>query len=154
MAKLLDVLEWPHETLTKVTKEVTDFGPIAALAEDMFYTMEQSRGIGLAANQVGQTIRMLTMNVNKPLALINPVIVKASKETYISQEGCLSFPGVIVEVERSKWVKVSFRDQFGEPHTLKLRKLESRCFLHELDHLNGKTMLEVRVSGTEPQKRA
>ncbi len=111
---------------------------------EMFAFMREHDGIGLAANQVGMKFRFFIMEVDgKEYVCINPRIIKRSKETEVKDEGCLSYPGQKVLVERAKEVRVSYQDRRGNSKTKKFTGLAARCFQHELDHLNGVVMGDV-----------
>jgi peptide deformylase len=107
--------------------------------------MIHSRGIGLAANQIGITKRFFAIGhesfdvFKKPAIIYNPVLVNAEEEQELGQEGCLSFPGVWVQVNRSRAVMVRYQNNKGEFLLSRLEGLEARCFQHELDHLDGIT---------------
>lgn len=116
--------------------------------ERMGVLMQDALGIGLAANQVGALHRVLVYRADPddPIsALVNPVLEWASEETEVAIEGCLSIPGVQVEVERSAQVRVSARDAEGLPLTIEAEGLEARVIQHELDHLEGVLILD-RIS--------
>lgn len=141
MSKVLEILTYPDPILTTPAVDVEFMTEgVSELIEDMFLTMEENRGIGLAANQVGKLLRILVMKVSQPMVMINPRVVKYSHQTSSAWEGCLSFPGIQVQRERNKQVKVEFLDEDWNPRVLKLRGLEARCFQHELDHLDGQLM--------------
>lgn len=116
---------------------------IRKLVEDMFDTMYDAPGIGLAAIQVGVDKRVVTIDVaregeaKKPLALINPEIIAASEETSVYSEGCLSIPEYYEEVERPARVAVRFQDLEGKVREVEAEGLFSTCVQHEIDHLNG-----------------
>jgi peptide deformylase len=76
-------------------------------------------------------------SANPPLVLINPTIKKFSRDLGVDQEGCLSIPGVYMDVERPEVIEVSYKDEYGHPRTLQASELLSRCIQHEVDHLNG-----------------
>jgi peptide deformylase len=107
--------------------------------------MIHSKGIGLAANQIGITKRFFAIGhesfdvFKKPAIIYNPVLVNADEEQELGQEGCLSFPGVWVQVNRSRAVMVRYQNNKGEFLLSRLEGLEARCFQHELDHLDGIT---------------
>ncbi len=104
----------------------------------MFVVMAQEGGIGLAAHQVGINKRIFVMRVDgDDYVCINPKIEKASRDTEVVVEGCLSFPGKKVAVRRSKSVRVQYMTPKGLTRTSTLRGLKARCFQHELDHLDG-----------------
>ena len=121
----------------KVDESVRD------LVRDMLRSMYTARGIGLAAPQVGIHQQLLVIDLDPetpstpPLVLINPEIISASAGLYTYEEGCLSIPGVYLDVVRPTAVQVSFRDEMGRPRTMKADGLMARCIQHEIDHLNG-----------------
>ena len=114
---------------------------LETLIDDMFETMYDARGIGLAAPQVGVSRRLIVVDVNepdvKPFALINPRLVETSADTDKGEEGCLSIPGVTGVVERPMSVVVEGLDRFGEPVRVEATAMLARCLQHEIDHLDG-----------------
>lgn len=111
------------------------------LAERMLQFMHANKGIGLAANQVGERIRMFVMYIDEhSWACFNPEIVKAYNDLTDFDEGCLSFPGETCIIKRPDTIDVRYYDVSGIEVIEKLTGLASRCFQHELDHLNGITM--------------
>jgi len=112
---------------------------------DLIHLMIHSRGMGLAANQIGITKRFFAIGhesfdvFKKPAIIYNPVLVNADEEQELGQEGCLSFPGVWVQVSRPKIIMVRYQNNKGEFLLSRLQGLEARCFQHELDHLDGIT---------------
>jgi len=107
--------------------------------------MADSIGIGLAATQVGTLHRVLVYRVeadSEIAALINPEIEWRSKETEVLEEGCLSLPGVHVDVERPVYVRVQAQDEHGEPISIEASGLEARVIQHEVDHLDGVLILD------------
>lgn len=155
---VLKVLIAPHPILSTVTTSVESVDDhIKQQLKDMAETMYANNGIGLAANQVGISKRMLVMDVGedngidrgkidpigpKLYCIINPVVVWASEEKVTMEEGCLSVPGQGVPIERSTSVKIKYLDEAGADKTVIFNGLQARCILHEMDHLDGKTMLE------------
>ena len=121
----------------KVDESVRD------LARDMLRSMYTAHGIGLAAPQVGVDKQLLVIDLDPetpstpPLVLINPEIISSSAGLDTYEEGCLSIPGVYLDVVRPTAVQVSFRDEMGRPRTMKADGLMARCIQHEIDHLNG-----------------
>lgn len=109
-----------------------------ALVDDMIRIMKKANGIGLAAPQVGQLQRVIVVGTtpNKPIALINPVIVKAEGEQ-IGQEGCLSIPGLYGDVKRAEYVEIEGLDRRGREVTVEMEGLAARVAQHEVDHLDG-----------------
>ena len=132
-----DVLRLDARRIGKVDETVRD------LARDMLRSMYTARGIGLAAPQVGVHQQLLVIDLDPetasspPLVLINPEITSASASLETYEEGCLSIPGVYLDVVRPSAVQVSFRDEMGRPRTMKADGLMARCIQHEMDHLTG-----------------
>ena len=113
------------------------------LTEDMLATMHEREGVGLAANQVGRLRRVLVAGVeDDEYVLVNPAIEASSEETEAGAEGCLSIPGIQVEVERPVSVTVSGQDTAGNPVRLEAEGLLARIFQHEIDHLDGVLILD------------
>ncbi|MEL6162980.1 MAG: peptide deformylase [Cyanobacteria bacterium J06628_3] len=131
------ILRQPAKRISKVDDE------IRKIAREMLQTMYSSDGIGLAAPQVGIHKQLIVIDIepdnpaNPPLILINPVIKKSYGNICTEQEGCLSIPGVYLDVKRPEMVEVSYKDENGRPQTLKAGDLLGRCIQHEMDHLNG-----------------
>ena len=119
-----------------------------ALIDDMFATMYDAPGIGLAAIQVGVPQRVVTIDVAKaeepktPIALINPEIVWSSPELSVYEEGCLSIPEYYEEVERPAKVRVRFTDREGAACEIEADGLLATCLQHEIDHLHGKLFID------------
>lgn len=129
-------------TLRQVCREVTVFDKrLEQLSELMFEVMDQQAGVGLAAPQVGTVSRIIVwMNPDddqKRYACVNPQIVACSEETTTEDEGCLSLPGVTMEVTRPNEVTVRWQDIFGTPTELRLTGYPARIVQHEIDHLEG-----------------
>ena len=121
------------EPIATVTPE------IRRLADDMIETMYDEVGIGLAAPQIGASVRLLVVGdeeVRGAQVLVNPVITEQGG-TVTAEEGCLSLPGFFAPVTRAQWVKVEAQDLEGQPLSLTARGLRSRVFQHEIDHLDG-----------------
>jgi peptide deformylase len=117
---------------------------IRRLADDMLRTMYDAPGIGLAAPQVGEGVRLLVMDCVKeegapprPMALVDPQIVRASEERSVYEEGCLSIPEHYAEVERPESVTVRWTDLDGAPQEETFDGLWATCLQHEMDHLDG-----------------
>ena len=139
-----DSIILPDTQLRLISKPGAKITPqIRALADDMFETMYEAPGIGLAAIQVAQPLRMITMDLSKkegetnPRVFINPEILSASEELSIYEEGCLSIPEYYEEVERPAQVRVRFMDLDGKIHEEDADGLYATCIQHEIDHLNG-----------------
>ena len=118
------------------------------LMDEMLETMYEAPGIGLAAVQIGILKRILVIDVStkdekrEPLSFINPVIKKVSDETSIYEEGCLSIPDTFIEIERPKICEVEYIDINGEKKNLKCDGLLSTCLQHEINHLDGKLIID------------
>jgi len=139
-----DIIILPDTQLRLVSKPIEKITPeIRALADDMLETMYDAPGIGLAAIQVAQPLRLITMDLSKkegetnPRVFINPEIVWSSDDKSTYEEGCLSIPEVHEDVERPARVKVKFLDLDGERHEEEAQGLYATCIQHEIDHLNG-----------------
>ncbi len=131
------VLRQPAKRIAKVDDSIRQ------LVKDMLQTMYSADGIGLAAPQVGVNKQLIVIDCepdkpeNPPLVLINPKITRYSSQTCNSDEGCLSIPGVYLEVNRPEAIEVSFKDEQGKPRKLQTAGLLARVIQHEMDHLNG-----------------
>lgn len=112
------------------------------LAHTLTQALLKENAIGLAANQIGLPYRVFVIKANPVLCCFNPKIVDVSEELIILPEGCLSFPEEYVKVKRPRKIKVRFTRPNGEVVTEKFDGMTSRCFQHELDHLDGITMLD------------
>ena len=139
-----DIIILPDKQLRLISKPVEKITPeIRALADDMFQTMYDAPGIGLAAIQVAVPLRLLTMDLSKkegekePRVFINPEILSSSEEMSVYEEGCLSIPEYYEEVERPARVRVRFMDLDGKMHEEEADGLYATCIQHEIDHLNG-----------------
>jgi peptide deformylase len=112
----------------------------------MVETMYDDKGCGLAANQINLLSRMIVMDCSKdqkqPIQLINPEILWKSEETSLNKEGCLSFPGAFVDVERSQKVTVRYWDTHGKTQEQQFDDFWAICVQHEIDHLNGITFID------------
>lgn len=110
---------------------------------EMIQLMKVFKGRGLAANQVGLTKRVFTIQLSnhpdkkEPFAMFNPKVVNQSAEEALGEEGCLSFPNLWLSVKRSNSIDAEYLDKAGNQCTITLTGIDARCFLHELDHLNG-----------------
>lgn len=126
------------EILTKKAKEITEVTPrIQELIDDMFETMYEADGCGLAAPQVGIRKRLVVIDCgDQPLVLINPVILETSG-SQTGYEGCLSVPGKTGTVTRPNYAKVKAYDENMEEFTVEGEELLARCLCHEIDHLDG-----------------
>ena len=144
-----DIITVPDEILKKVSAPIEKVGlNEKKLIQDLFDTMYKANGIGLAAVQVGILKRILVIDIStkdekkKPMSFINPVIKKVSSETSIYEEGCLSIPDTFIEIERPKICEVEFVDINGKKNNLKCDGLLSTCLQHEINHLEGKLIID------------
>ena len=147
---LLDIRIYPDPVLTSPADPVQDFDDaLRRLVDDMAETMYAGEGVGLAAPQVGVSRRLLVMDISNPeadggtslTAFVNPEIVEA-RGRITWEEGCLSFPGLTVEIERAEWVRVRAQDAAGEVFETEAAGLPAVCLQHEIDHLDGTVILD------------
>lgn len=144
---LLEILEYPDPRLRTIAKPVKDVTPeIETLIDDMFETMYDAPGIGLAATQVDQHIQLIVMDLSEekdtPLVFINPEITILEGEAEKMQEGCLSVPGFYEDVSRIEHVLIKALDREGKAFELEATGLLAVCIQHEMDHLNGKLFVD------------
>jgi peptide deformylase len=152
---VLPIYLYGQKVLRKKATEVAKVTPeLAKLADDMLETMYHSNGIGLAAPQVGRSIRLIVVDVageeeeKHPYFLFNPA-VKDPKGEIAAEEGCLSVPGVWADVERPETITVEYLDKNGKRQVLKnIDGLLARCIQHEIDHLNGVLFVD-KISATD-----
>jgi peptide deformylase len=146
---LRPIVLYPDPRLQLKSKPVTQFDEnLRLLAADMTETMREAFGVGLAAIQIGEPIRMMVMDVHydqedkgESLALCNPVVLQ-EEGTDLSEEGCLSIPDLREEVERALKVKVKGQLLDGTEETFEFEGLLARCVLHEIDHMNGQLFIQ------------
>ncbi|WP_440224564.1 peptide deformylase [Dokdonella sp. MW10] len=143
---LMKIVEFPDPRLRTVAQPVTVFdAELAKLVADMFETMYEAPGIGLAATQVDVHRQLLVVDVsedkNQPLVLVNPRIVERSG-TQVCQEGCLSVPGIFADVERAERIRVEAQDAKGAAQVIEADGLLAVCIQHEMDHLAGKLFVD------------
>ncbi len=144
---ILEILEYPDKRLRTIAKPVTEVtDKIRKIIDDMFETMYEAPGIGLAATQVNVHQRIVTMDLseekNEPLVFINPEVTVLEGELESMQEGCLSVPGFYEDVTRIEHCLVKALDRDGKPFELEATGLLAVCIQHELDHLEGKLMVD------------
>ena len=144
-----DIITVPNEILKKISEPIEKVGiNEKKLINDLLETMYNSNGIGLAAVQVGILKRILVIDLStkdekkNPLSFINPTIKKVSDETSIYEEGCLSIPETFIEIERPKICEVEYIDIDGKKRNLKCDGLLSTCLQHEINHLDGKLIID------------
>ena len=155
MPKLLQILAEPHPFLRQIAKPVSDPSApeIKELIEDMIFTMRQANGIGLASIQVEVNCRVIVVDTKDgPLGLINPEIVKRSKDLELGEEGCLSVPGKFGMVKRSKELTLSAFDSDGQALMFEAKGLFARVIQHEVDHLNGILFIDALEDFTQDQR--
>ncbi len=147
---VLEIVTYPQPVLLSVGKPVGEevFGSeLNKLVEDMFETMYDSQGVGLAAPQIAESLRLFVMDCSggedteSRIAVINPEVVRVEGEQY-GDEGCLSFPGIYTKVQREMLAVVRFQNTSGEYLEREFTELEARCFLHETDHCDGIVFLD------------
>jgi peptide deformylase len=150
---LAQIRQYPDPVLRLEAQQVQAFDDdLKQLVERMTRLMQDARGVGLAANQVGVLRRVFVVQAEdeeQPRALVNPSIVERSEESDEDDEGCLSMQGVVVSVERPVRVRLEASDEEGKPVTLDLEGLPARVAQHELDHLDGVLI----VDRTSPEDR-
>ena len=149
---MLNIITLGDEQLRKHSILVPDLnGTVHTLIEQMFESMREYKGIGLAAVQVGSLYRLFITEVggDKPRVFVNPEILETSLEQVSYEEGCLSIPGVEADVLRPQRVRVQAWNEKGRPFTLDAEDLLARVVQHEFDHLNGVLFID-RI---DPKKR-
>lgn len=152
----LKIFTYPAPVLKKIAEPISEFNQeLKDLAEQMIQTMYKSYGIGLAAPQIGKSIRLFVSDIDfdldkdeddlitnaNPKVYINPKIIEHSGKM-IYEEGCLSFPGIYEKVNRHEEITLEYQDIDGETHTVTATGIESVCLQHELDHLDGIVFIE------------
>jgi len=149
-----DVVIYPDKRLKQVSSEVNEFNEdLHTLLDDMFDTMVNKKGVGLAAIQIGVPKRVLIVNLpeddsedavikkEETLEIINPVFTTMEGQCK-NQEGCLSVPGFFEDVERAKHIVMEYQDRFGEPKVIDSDAFLAIALQHEMDHLDGKVFVE------------
>ena len=143
------IITVPDDVLKKISDPIENVGDSEKkLVNDLFETMYNSNGIGLAAVQVGILKRVLVIDVStkeeekNPLCFINPVIKKISDEKSVYEEGCLSIPDTFIEIERPKICEVEYVNLDGKLKNIKCDGLLSTCLQHEINHLDGKLIID------------
>lgn len=143
---LREIIILPDKRLRQISKPVAEVTPeIRKLADDMFESMYEAPGIGLAAIQIAEPVRLITMDLvrkegngkSEPRAFINPEIVASSKEMNLYEEGCLSIPEYYADVERPAKVRIRYTDLDGNVKEEDADGLFATCIQHEIDHLEG-----------------
>jgi peptide deformylase len=144
---LLTILEFPDPRLRTKAQPVTEFdSALSTLIDDMFETMYQAQGIGLAATQVNVHQRLLVIDVSEnrdtPQVFINPTFTIVDEELNDYDEGCLSVPGFYETVSRPRKIQVTAQDRNGETFELEAEGILATCIQHEIDHLDGKLFVD------------
>ena len=144
-----EIITVPNEILKKISKPIEKIGEDEKkLVKDLFETMYNSKGIGLAAVQVGILKRVLVVDVSskdeekKPMCFINPKVRKLSDEMAMYEEGCLSIPDTFIEIQRPKICEIEYVDIDGKIKIKKFDGLLSTCIQHEINHLDGKLIID------------
>lgn len=144
---ILKIVKYPDPVLLKPGEPVTEFNAeLKKLVDDMFETMYDGQGVGLAAPQVGVSKRLIVIDLSskrdpeQKLVLINPEVIEAEGRQY-GEEGCLSFPEIHEKVVRAQKVRVRAQDVDGNWFEREGEELMARCFLHEIDHIDGVVFL-------------
>ncbi len=155
----LEIFKLGSETLRTEAKRISKVdNQIRHLAKDMLQSMYSAKGIGLAGPQVGISKELLVIDINfedsaaEPLILINPEITAFGSTLTTYEEGCLSIPGIYLNVVRPSTIKLKFRDEMGRPRKMNADGLLARCIQHEVDHLKGVLFVD-RVTSTEELKK-
>ena len=144
----LEIVTYPHPILRKVAKPIDNItDEVLRLAENMIERMYLARGAGLAANQVGVSVRLIVLDLqskkeHEHLVILNPVISERDSEAIIEEEGCLSVPKYFDFVKRSKKVLVKGMELSGEAVEIECEGHLARAFQHEIDHLNGLVFID------------
>ena len=155
----LEIFKLGSETLRTQAKRISKVDSnIRDLAKDMLQSMYSAKGIGLAGPQVGISKELLVIDINfedsaaEPLILINPEITAFGSTLNTYEEGCLSIPGVYLNVVRPSTIKLKFRDEMGRPRKMNADGLLARCIQHEVDHLRGILFVDRVTSNDELKK--
>jgi len=152
----MEILKFPNPSLSVVCSKVTVFGPeLKIILRSMWDTLKATKGIGLAANQVGLKYRIFVMEGpdKEQLFFINPVISSSSLKISSLKEGCLSAPGEII-CTGTRWdsVSIRFQDEKGQECTKVFKGIHAVCVQHEIEHLNGKNFMSSKYIPRERRK--
>ena len=141
---MLKLVKAPNITLKSkasdwVFTSQQDYDNAAQVESEMIEIMKANNGRGLAANQVGLLSRMFIIQLEgqQPFGMFNPRVISASDNLVLGEEGCLSFPDLWLDVKRPSSIKAAYLDKSGKECIIELSDINARCFLHELDHLDG-----------------
>jgi peptide deformylase len=155
-----DILTWPHPALEQVAAHVVSGEDIEDLVSDLFETMYAAPGRGLAAPQIGVARRVFVTDTTwkdgqrNPIAFVNPRIAAQSENKVKGMEGCLSIPGLSLEIERPEWVALEWVSPEGEGAARRFDGFAAACVCHELDHLNGTVTLDHLPAAARTQAEA
>ena len=148
-----EVVHYGDPILRKVCKPVKDFKKLSSLIDDMFDTMYEESGVGLAANQIGVDLNLFIIDISgieeeteSVHIFINGEIMESSGESWF-EEGCLSIPNIRLEVKRPEFIQFKYQDENGTEHIEEMRGLLARAIQHEIDHLKGVFIID-RVTKT------
>lgn len=157
---ILDIVTFPEPSLRLKSKPISVFDKdLQGLIDDMFETMRAAPGVGLAAPQIGRSLRLVVVEYSddedenarpRKYVLINPEIVKRSEATVTDIEGCLSLPGLAGLVERHEAITVKAKNRFGKPLKIEADGWLARIFQHEIDHLDGVLYIDRAEEVFEP----
>lgn len=163
------IVTLPDPVLRRKARSVTNFDKnLQTLVDDMIETMRDAPGVGLAAPQVGVSERVIVVEYAEPeeveegeepkevepklYVMVNPEIVKASPDTVMGVEGCLSIPTLVGEVERAREVRIRGLNRHGQPMKLKAEGWLARIFQHEIDHVNGVVFTDLATQVWQPEE--
>ena len=133
----LGVVKYPNSYLHKPASSLLDFTDINGVIKNLFYTMKMEGAIGIAAPSVSIKRRIIVMNINKPLVMINPVIITNSKETESFEESGLSFKGFFYSIDRHTDITVAYQDEFANFTSITLTGISAAVAQHEIDIIDG-----------------
>lgn len=163
---LLEIIQPDNPVLRKHALRVSDFGEdLQRLIDDMFQTMMQAEGVGIAGPQVAQSLRIILVRLpvdednreeygeeaGKLFVVANPKIIRRSDIMLTGVEGCLSLPGLLGDVDRHECIEVTGQDRHGNPLSLELRDWLARIFQHEIDHLDGTLFIDIATNVWRPE---
>ena len=156
-----EIITVPHPTLKRNARKVTDFGPkLQTLIDDMVETMREAPGVGLAAPQIDVPLQVIVVEFGDEedetvepslYTIVNPEIVRPSRETVVGTEGCLSIPMLVGDVERNESVTIKGFSRRGQPMKIKTKGWLARIFQHEVDHLNGVLFTDRAIQVWQPE---
>lgn len=164
---LLEVIQPDNPALRRQAARINDFGAaLQDLINDMYETMIDAEGVGLAGPQVAQSLRLILVRLpddedsqetygddaGKLYVVVNPKISKRSHDTVYGVEGCLSLPGLLGDVERYQSIEVTGQDRNGNPMCLQASDWLARVFQHEIDHLDGKLFIDIATRVWRPEE--